>query len=337
MRILVVGLGSMGRRRLRNLTHIGGHELAGLELNDARRNEVVADTGITGFANFEDALAWQPEALVISTPPDHHAEYQLAAAEHGLPFFTEASVVLDDLDEVISAVERAGVVACPSCTMRFHAGYQKLAERIAAGAIGQPLAFTHHVGQWLPDWHPWEDYRTFYVAKRETGAAREIVPFELNWLTGLFGEVTDLNAMVTKRSTLEADIDDIYSAVVRFASAVEGTFMIEVISRPAIRQARIFGEQGTLIWDWSAREVREWTAAAGEWTVHPDPPPVQGPGGEWVAENMYIAEMEGFLRAVRDGQDAWPLTLRADRRLLRTLVTMEDSSRLDPRAVEDPA
>ena len=116
MRILVVGLGSMGRRRLRNLTHIGGHELAGLELLDERREQVTAEAGIPGFASLDEALRWGPEGLVISTPPDHHAEYALAAAEHGLPFFTEASVVLDEVDEVIEAVERAGVVACPSCT-----------------------------------------------------------------------------------------------------------------------------------------------------------------------------------------------------------------------------
>ncbi len=99
------------------------------------------------------------------------------------------------MDELIAAVEASGSVAAPSCTMRFHPAVQLMRERLAQGTIGRPLAFTHHVGQYLPDWHPWEDYRTYYVSRRETGAAREIVPFELNWLTYLFGPVTDVAAL----------------------------------------------------------------------------------------------------------------------------------------------
>jgi predicted dehydrogenase len=327
MRILVVGLGSMGRRRLRNLTHLGGHELAGLELLDARREEVGREAGIPVFGSLEEALAWGPQALVISTPPDQHAQYALAAAERGLHFFTEASVVTTGMEEVIAVARGKDIVAAPSCTMRFHPACAKLRELIAAGAIGKPLTFTHHVGQWLPDWHPWEDYRTFYVAKRETGAAREIVPFELNWLTQLFGPVTELNAFVSKLSSLEADIDDIYSTLLGFESGVQGSMTIEVISRPAIRLARIIGEEGTLQWDWNGRRVLQHSAGQSEeWLEHPDPPPVQGPGGEWVAENMYIEEMAGFVGAI-EGGEPWPLSLEDDHRLLLTLEALEDASR----------
>jgi predicted dehydrogenase len=326
MRFLVVGLGSMGRRRLRNLTHLGGHELAGLELIDARREEVGRDAGIPVFKSLDEALAWGPEALVISTPPDQHAQYALAAAQRGLHFFTEASVVTTGMEDVIAAVQGQGIVAAPSSTMRFHPACMKLRELIDAGAIGKPLALTHHVGQHLADWHPYEDYRTFYVAKRETGAAREIVPFELNWLTQLFGPVTQLNAFVSKLSSLDADIDDIYSMLLGFESGVQGTMVIEVISRPAIRLARILGEEGTLQWDWNGRRVLQHsTGQSEEWIEHPDPPPVQGPGGEWVAENMYINEMAGFVAAI-EGREPWPLSLEDDHRLLLTTQALEQAS-----------
>ena len=329
MRVLVVGLGSMGRRRLRNLTHLGGVELAGFEPADARREEVGQEFGIPTFGSFEQALGWEPAALVISTPPDHHTEYALEAVRRGIHFFTEASVVPGDLDELVEAVEGASTVAAPSCTMRFHPAVTRMRELIGAGNIGKPVAVTHHVGQYLPDWHPWEDYRTYYVARRETGAAREIVPFELNWLTYLFGPATTFTALKDKVSSLEVDIDDIYSAVLRFERGVQASMVIEVVSRPAIRQARIIGEEGTLIWDWNARLVREWSAATGDWVEHPDPPPVEGPGGEWVAENMYIEEMRGYLDAIEHGQERWPFSVREDRDLLDLLAQLEaDSDRL---------
>jgi predicted dehydrogenase len=325
MRILVVGLGSMGRRRLRNLTALGGCELAGFEL-DAERGASVADEhGVPVFASYDEALAWGPEALVISTPPDHHTPYAIDAINRGLHWFTEASVVPGDLAELLDLAAGASTVCAPSCTMRFHPGVALMRERIARGTIGRPLAFTHHVGQYLPDWHPWEDYRTFYVSRRETGAAREIVPFELNWLSSLFGPITALAGMRAKLSSLEADIDDIYSGVFEFASGVQGTLVIEVISRPAIRRARIVGEEGTLVWDFAEKVVSEWRAETGEWEEFPDPPPVQGPGGEWVAENMYIEEMRGYLDAIR-GERPWPLSVAEDHALLEALADLERSS-----------
>jgi predicted dehydrogenase len=197
---------------------------------------------------------------------------------------------------------------------------------IGEGAIGKPLFVTHHVGQYLPDWHPWEDYRTYYVANRETGAAREIVPFELNWMAHLFGPVANVAGMRAKLSSLEVDIDDFYSALVGFESGTQSTLVIEVVSRPAIRRARVVGESGTLIWDWNERRVEEWSAGAGEWVMHDDPPPVEGPGGSWVAENMYIEEMRGYLGAIGGDASAYPFSLEEDKALLDALAEIERSS-----------
>lgn len=315
----------MGRRRLRNLTHIGGHELAGVEPDEQRREDHGREAGIETFADLEQGFAWGPEAIVISTPPEHHAAPARAAAAAGIPFFIEASVIPEDLGDLIATTQQKGIVGAPSCTMRFHPAVQRMKAFIAEGAIGKPLAVVYHMGQYLPDWHPWEDYRTFYVSRRETGAAREMVPFELNWLTGLFGEVEQVMGMRTKLSDLETDIDDIYSVLVSFASGVHGTVTTEVLSRPGLRLARIIGSEGTLVWDWNAKHVQLWRAETGEWETFDDPPPVQGPGGTWVAENMYIAEMEAFTAAVQGGEP-FPLSLEDDQRLLRTLAAVEESS-----------
>jgi predicted dehydrogenase len=323
----------MGRRRVRNLRHLGLRALAGVEPAPQRREEVARALEIPTFATFEEGLAWEPDALVISTPPDRHVEYALDAARRGIPFFTEASVVSDGIEELVEAAARSGSLAAPSCTMRFHPAVQLMRRRLAEGTIGRPLLLTHHVGQYLPDWHPWEDYRAFYVARRETGAVREIIPYELNWLTYLFGPVVQLNCFRDKLSRLDADIDDLYAALLRFENDVHGSLVVEVISRPAVRRARIAGEEGTFEWDWSAGCVREWRASDGHWIEHPDPPPIPGPGGEWVAENMYIEEMRAYLAALERGQDAWPLSPRADLELLGTLEQLERASDEQRRAV----
>ena len=326
MRILVIGQGSMGRRRVRNLSHLGGHEIIAFEPDLARREQARAESGIDVLETLEEGLSREPAALVISTPPNHHEQYALAAAQRGLHFFTEASVVPGRTDEVIAAVGDQPIVAAPSCTLRFHPGVQTLRRRIAEGAIGRPLFVSHHVGQHLADWHPWEDYRTFYVSRRETGAAREIVPFELNWMSYLFGRVSAIEGECAKLSSLEVDIDDIYAAVVRFDSGVRATVVVEVISRPGIRSARVVGDEGTMIWDFGERTVREWDQTQRTWLEHPDPAPVPGPGGAWVAENMYIEEMRGFIHAIEHGREHYPFSLQEDEHLLDALAGLERSS-----------
>jgi predicted dehydrogenase len=326
VRVLVIGQGSMGRRRVRNLHHIGGTDVAAFEPDRERREQAEVESGIRVFGTFDDGLAWQPDALVISTPPDRHHEYALKAAEAGLHFFTEASVVPGGTRELIAAVAGKPIVGAPSCTLRFHPGIQLMRRRIAEGAIGRPLLVLHHVGQHLADWHPWEDYRTFYVARRETGPAREIVPFELNWMTYLFGGLTSIEGMCDKVSSLEVDVDDVYAALLRFDSGVTGTLVVEVVSRPAVRSARVVGEEGTLVWDFGARQVQEWDQVAGCWIIHPDPPPVEGPGGAWVAENMYIEEMRAFLTAIRDGVHHYPFSLVEDGHLMAALAGLERAS-----------
>jgi predicted dehydrogenase len=142
----------------------------------------------------------------------------------------------------------------------------------------------------------------------------------------LFGPVASVAGMRAKLSSLEVDIDDVYSALVGFGSGTQATLVIEVVSRPAIRRARIVGEEGTLIWDWTERRVEEWSAATGEWVIHDDPPPVEGPGGSWFAENMYIEEMRGYLAAIAGDPAAYPFSLEEDKALLDALAEIERSS-----------
>ena len=316
----------MGRRRVRNLLHIGGQEISAFEPDAGRREAATAEHGVPVLASFEEALERSPEAVVISTPPDLHHRYALAAAERGLHFFTEASVVPGRTQELIEAVAGRRLVAAPSCTLRFHPGIRTLKRLIDQGAIGRPVAVLHHVGQHLADWHPWEDYRKFYGGRRETGAAREIVAYELNWMSYVFGDVVTIEGKARQTGALDVDIDDLYAGLVRFGCGVEASLVVEAVSRPAVRCARVVGDGGTLIWDFAARTVRQWSSDEDGWVEHPDPPAIEGPGGAWVAENMYIEEMLGFLRAIELGPETYPFSLREDAALMDALAALERSS-----------
>lgn len=324
LKFLICGLGSMGKRRVRNLSFLRAGEIVGFDPREDRCEEASSKYGIQTVGDFSEGLAEKPNALIISTPPDLHMPYMQAAAESGIHFFCEASVVDDGLASLIQLCERKGVVAAPSSTLRFNPSIRRIKELVDGGRIGKPLVLTYHSGQYLPDWHPWEDYRSFYVAKRATGAGREIVPFELSWLTWVLGDVTTVAAMKDKVTDLEIDIDDVYQVLMRFTSGVVGHLLVDVVARDAVRTFRLLGSDGTIEWKWADHKVHLFNAATKEWEVFDEPEPSPEPG--YIAsEGMYIDEMRHFVAAVK-GEEKYHYSLGDDKRVLDTLYAAERSS-----------
>ncbi len=324
MKFLVVGLGSMGKRRVRNLQRLGYKDITGFDPRAERRQEAQEKYGIQVVGEWSAAEQLAVDAWIISTPPDTHLDYGFKAAERGIHFFTEANVTDPRAEKMIKTLKKTGTVGAPSCTMRFYAGPKKIKEVLESGAIGKPLLFTYQTGQYLPDWHPWESYKDFYVSKRETGACREIVPFELAWLIPLFGKVKTLTSLKDKVTDLDADIDDVYQLLMRFEQGISGHLLVDVVARPAVRLIRINGSEGTVEWDHSANQARIWTTAKKEWEVI-DFSVGTVEAGYIHSEEPYVDEMAAFVAAVK-GEAPWPYSYEEDEEILDLLVQAEASS-----------
>ena len=325
MRFLVVGLGSMGKRRIRNLQYLRAGEILGFDLRTDRREEAEKKYGIKTFGDFEKAMGENPDALVISTPPNLHMKYAIIAAQRNKHFFTEASVVDEGMDKLIKICRGKKIVAAPSCTMRFHPSIKLLKNLIDKGIIGKILTFTYHSGQYLPDWHPWEDYRKFYVSRKATGAAREIVSFELVWLTWVLGDIGAVSCFKGKLTKLEADIDDAYQLIMKFKSGVLGHMLVDVISRVPYRTCKFFSEEGIIVWEWGEK-TRVYTAKTKSWKEYVEKRGTVVKGySDKIKEEPYIEEMRNFIDAIK-GKKKYPYTFEEDRRILNTLYTAERSS-----------
>jgi predicted dehydrogenase len=330
MRLLVIGLGSMGKRRIRNLRSLGGCDVAGFDVRRERRNEARDKYGITTYESFNAAIeGFMPDALVISTSPEHHMTYAWAGFERKIHCFIEASVV--DAERILDLHEKTAdtpVLMAPSCTMRYFPGPRKIKELLRGGVIGRPLNLNYQTGQYLPDWHPWEDIKDFYVSKRETGGCREIVPFELTWLNDLFGVPTPLACVKNKLTDIKADIDDIYHCLLRYPGDVLANMTVEVISRPnATRELRILGTNGTLVFSADANIVR-YANTEGKNGTSFDLASGTIEAGYINPEEPYELEMRDFLNAViKKDKNVYPNTLLDDYQTLFTLMQLEEISR----------
>jgi len=329
MRILVIGLGSMGKRRVRNLQSLGIRDVAGFDVREDRRDEASGKYGIPVFGELNAAIeVFRPQAFVISTPPDLHMQYAYHAFDKGLSCFIEASVVdAEKIRELHGKTENTPILMMPSCTMRYFPGPKKVKELVRSNAIGKVLNINYQTGQYLPDWHPWEPIGDYYVSRRETGAAREIVPFELTWLNDIFGKPQALACVRAKLTDMPADIDDIYHCLMRYEGGVLASMTVEVISRPqACRDLRILGSEGEIVMSGDFKSVRYINTSMEEWIEFKfDAGTVEN---QYInPEEPYIAEMKDFIAAVESGDSSrFPNTLMDDYEVLQTLSAFEKIS-----------
>lgn len=323
MRILVIGLGSMGKRRVRCLLRLGRTDITGYDPRPDRRKAASTAYGIKTLASLGEGAVGRFDALVISTPPDRHLQYLKAAVRCRRPAFVEASVILRGLPELEKAASAAGVLIAPSCTLRFHPAVKDIKRIVLSRRYGKVTNFSYHSGQYLPDWHPWEKVSDYYVCKKATGGAREIVPFELTWLADVLGYPEKVLGFRGRTMDVGAAIDDTYALCFQLPGRAYGTLLVDVASRCATRNLVVNLERGQIQWKWDEGALRVYEAKSRRWNRRGY---LQGKAAKGynknIIEDMYVEEIRRFLAAAQDGR-RFPNTLADDIRILRLLAEAE--------------
>jgi predicted dehydrogenase len=332
MRFLIIGLGSMGKRRVRNLIALGYKDkVAGFDLRADRRIEA-EKYDISIFDNFEEAMnEFKPDAFLISTPPNFHMHYAYIAEQNNIHCFIEASVVdAEKILELSNKIKSKKILMAPSCTMRYYPMPIKIKELVTNGIIGKVLNYNYQTGQYLPDWHPWEKIEDFYVSNPDTGGCREIVPFELTWLNDIFGDSKPLACVRKKLTDMNADIDDIYHCILEYPNNVIGNLTVEVVSRPkATREIRILGSKGEIVYSADSNELRYINLQMDDWErINFDTGTVES--GYINPEEPYINEVKAYVDAIKEITNkrvsSYPNTLEDDYKILQTLYKLENIS-----------
>lgn len=329
MRVLVVGLGSMGKRRVRTLRALGVREVVGTDLRADRAREAAERYGIRVVPSFDEGMATNPHAVVISTPPNQHLEYAREAAKAKVHVFTECNWVedLSELEALDELCSQHGLVGAPSCTQRFQGSIRRMKELVEDGVIGPVLHVEYHSGQWAPDWHPWEKVTDFYLGKKGMGGGREQVSFELGWIRWICGAVVGVTALTRKLTTLPIDIFDLYQINLDFQSGAVGSVIVDMIQRYPNRICNLMTEEGQIEWDYIAGVVRLYQASSKHWIDYKEQPGESGYLSEGGPEDepLYLEEMQAFLQAV-EGGPRFPYSFMDEREILAIVHAAERSS-----------
>lgn len=324
MRCGVIGLGSMGSRRVRDLLALG-LDAVGFDLRLDRRQRATERFGIQTTSSFIELLRFKLDALVISTPPDQHLPYYESAYAAGLPFFSEANILVPSAEWFASREKNSGARGYPSATWRFYPWLRELKRQLLQENHREIYTVHYTYAAFLARWHPWEPYYDFYAGReRKTCAAREMVPFDLEWMCWIFGPVRAVSCAYGRRALWRTDIDDTYLVLLEFESGLLGSITTELHRVGPFRTAQLSCSEASYQLDFlTHRLVARGLDRADELVLQPLG---QAEDGPFDFENVYMAELKAFVDDV-DGRSTYPKTWTEERHLSNVLYAAEESWR----------
>jgi len=252
MKFLIAGLGSIGRRHFRNLIALGEKDIVLLRT----RKATLPDDELAGFSvetDLQQALQkHRPQAVIVANPTSLHLDVAIPAAEAGCHILLEKPVShsLERLDLLQRTAAQSGSKILVGFQFRYHPTLNKARELIQSGALGKVLTVHAHWGEYLPQWHPWEDYRQGYAARADLGGGVIVtLTHPLDYLRYLLGDAEALWSFNGHISPLEVDVEDVAEIGLKFTNGAVGGVHVNYFQRPPVHRLEIVGTQGTLRWD----------------------------------------------------------------------------------------
>lgn len=322
MTVIVIGLGSMGKRRIRLMKAMKLQvDIVGVDSNVDRCNAAVAEFGIECAVSIEQiADRKQIDCAFICTSPLSHAGIIRECLEYGWHVFTEINLVPDQYEENIALAQNKGLVLFISSTPIYRDEMRKVTEEIRRSK--RPVSYLYHVGQYLPDWHPWEQYKDFFVGNERTNGCREIFAIELPWMIKAFGEIQDVNVLFSRLTGLDINFQDTYLVQVTHINGNKGMFAVDVVCRRPVRKLEIYNEELYIEWEGTPQTLKKQNLLT-QCLENIDCGNYYNQAGysEFVNECAYMNEIRDFFAVVKGKQPEY--TMEMDAKTLHLINQIE--------------
>jgi predicted dehydrogenase len=250
MRALIQGLGSIGRRHLRNLrTLVPECEIA--VLRRASSVDPCPDVA-RRVSTVDEALDFEPEVAILAGPAPTHVPLAVQLVEHGAHVFIEKPLSdrLEGVDALIDLCAKRERVLMVGYVLRFVPAVERLRAELASGRAGRVLHLRLEVGQYLPDWRPGRDYRASVSARSSLGGGVLLeLSHELDLARWLGGDARSVMARTARLGQLEIDVEDTAEVLLELVSGALASIHMDMLRRPARRTVEIVGERGVLSLD----------------------------------------------------------------------------------------
>jgi len=298
-RIIVVGLGSIGRRHARLLNARGDlavelcePEPANLELAYAEVAPAEAGGRLPTYRNYDEALRTRPQMVVIATPHGLHCEQTVQALEQGIHVLCEKPMSdrLEDARMMLAAGERAGqrsgTVLSVGFMLHFHPLLARLRQLVEDGTLGTILQVHYSVGSYIT----LVNSRSRYQAALEGALLLDYAhqPDFIHWLLGEKPRGVTM-AAVQGGQFEHTSMPNVLALTCDYERPLLTTVSLNYAQMPQRSACEVIGDRG-----WALAEVEKQTLRIGlraDSSEREERIPVE-------RDNLYRTEHQVFLDAV---------------------------------------
>ena len=171
--------------------------------------------------------------------------------KYDVAVFSEINLISDGYENIISLTDKKIFL---SSTFLYRKDIQWIINKVDK----QRVNYIYHVGQYLPDWHPWESYKDFFVSDKRSNGCREIMAIEIPWIVKGFGKIKEISVMKGNMSSLNINYPDNYIINFVHENGTKGIVAIDIVSRCAIRNLEVFNENLHIVWKGNPQSLQDY-------------------------------------------------------------------------------
>jgi len=273
-RILIVGLGSMGKVHLRLARELlPNANICVLRHHECKESLEYANAC---FSSLEEALVFAPQVAVIANPSTFHMQVAIPLAQVGAHLLVEKplSVSSTNVEKLISTINSKGTVLAIGYNLRFLPSLKLFRDHLKnRELIGKIYSVRCETGQYLPSWRNNTDYRNGVSARHKLGGGVLLeLSHEIDYIRWIFGEIDWISAVLVKQSDLEIDVEDSAHLILGIKENSENSKFIANINLDFIRHdttrlCTVIGEKGSLRWNGITRVVEHYKVNSKKWEI----------------------------------------------------------------------
>jgi len=271
-KILIIGFGSIGKRHANNILNSTNNKIIifSKRKNVLNNNFTKNKKRIEILSNFNQCLKEKPEVAFITNETSLHISFALKLAQNGIDLFIEKplSNSIKNIDKLSKIVKKKKIILMVGCNFRFYPPIKKIKEIVQKKTIGRIVSAQIENNSFLPDWHPYEDYRGSYASRKSMGGGVTLTQIhELDYLTWIFGNAKKSLSIGGKLSDLKIDTDDLCSAILKLENNVIVELHLDYFSRPFFKRIKIRGIKGTIYWNSDENQIKIFDQNTKKWNL----------------------------------------------------------------------
>ena len=331
MKALFVGLGSIGQRHLRNLiTLVPKIELMAVRSTRSaptlsNENQVIDNISIKDqykiieFESLNLALSHKPDMVFVTNPTSMHIKVAQEALKSGAYIFMEKPIShnnegVKELLKLEDSFCREKI--CIGYQFRFNPALKLLENILKKKVVGNVVGVQLVNGEYMPGWHPYEDYRESYAARQELGGGALVTQIhDFDYATWLFGSPSTVFAVGGQLSNLEVDVEDSVQVLMKFKN-IPISIQLGYLQWPPRRSIFITGDKGSVHCNLSSMEVVVNQRESQEIKTHTFP--------SFDRNDLFLDEMKNFLAFV-NGEENAAVSLKEGVVSLRVALAAKES------------